>query len=88
MYKIRRLQPESHSRMKRGSSEMPPRVANLQKNPQLPNKRTDFFVFVFSSTFFMVFKPNRDGNYLKKDEVHFIIDGVLYKHKRPSKLGQ
>ena len=23
-----------------------------------------------------------DGNYIK-DEVHFIIDGVLYKHKRP-----
>ena len=38
MYKIRRLQPESYSRMKRGSSEMPPRVAKLQKNPLLNKK--------------------------------------------------
>ena len=45
MYKIRRLQPESHSRMKRGSSEMPPRAAKVQKKSVTQSISSGFFRF-------------------------------------------
>ena len=50
MYKIRRLQPESHSRMKRGSSEMPPRVAKLQKKTVTQSISSGFFRFSYKKT--------------------------------------
>ena len=45
---MRRLQPESHSRMKRGSSEMLPRAAKIQKIRYSINK---YRIFLFSARF-------------------------------------
>mgnify|MGYP007056166119 CR=1 FL=1 len=42
----------------------------------------DHCVITFKDMIYWKNKIMEDGNYTK-DEVHFIIDGVLYKHKRP-----
>ena len=53
MYKIRRLQPESYSRMKRGSSEMPPRDAKVIKKSVTQSISSGFFRFSYKNTSIM-----------------------------------
>lgn len=47
----------------------------------------DHCIMTFADMMHWKGKIMSDPNYTK-DEVHFIIDGMLYKHKRPRKLGQ
>lgn len=64
-------------------------VDNIVKNATKSSRQgaiacitDDHCVITFKDMIYWKNKIMEDGNYTK-DEVHFIIDGVLYKHKRP-----